>query len=118
MRDGAHTLPAVGQSWRESMPAFDRPLFVSQPRLLAFGAGSASRCATELNARGLGRALVLTAPQTRALVRRALPAELFTGTIFCHDVPPEPTVAHFREALSAARDMKPDAVVGVGGGSA
>lgn len=100
------------------MSPFDRSLFISQPRLLAFGAGSASRCAAELNARNLGRVFVLTAPPTRELVKKALPTDQFSGTIACYDVPPEPTVTHFREALSAARDAKPDAIIGVGGGSA
>lgn len=100
------------------MSRFERPLFISQPRLLAFGVGSASRCAQELNARGVKRVFVLTSPPTRPHIASALPAEHFRGEVVCHDVPPEPTVTHFRAALAAAREMKPDAVLGIGGGSA
>lgn len=100
------------------MSRFDRNLFISQPRLLAFGVGSASRCASELQARGLKRVFVCTAPQVRPLVAKALPADQFAGIVVCHDVPPEPGVTHFREAMAAARDARPDAVVGIGGGSA
>lgn len=100
------------------MGRFDRTLFISQPPLLAFGPGCASRCAAELNARDLKRAFVVTSPPTRPLVARALPSAQFQGAIACHDAPPEPTVGHFREALGAAREMQPDAVIGVGGGSA
>ncbi len=100
------------------MEGVARNLFITQPRLLAFGAGCAGRCASELIARGARRVFVLTSRSARQHLAAAIPTSDFPGAIVCHDVPPEPTVSHFREALDAALRATPDAIVGLGGGSA
>lgn len=100
------------------MAGFDRNLFITQPRLLAFGVGCAGRCAQELNLRGTKRVFVVTSKSARQHLDGAIPRSEFAGQVVCHDVPPEPKVEHFRDALNAALHATPDAVIGLGGGSA
>src|SRR5262249_24362980 len=86
---------------------------LSQPRTLVFGAGSIAQCAEELVAHNRFSAFIVTSPPTRAL---CAPLEVPGATVW-DGIKQEPTVADFKNALAAARTVKPDAVIGVGGGS-
>ena len=102
------------------MQTVPRILAMNLPRTLAFGAGAAARCAEELIARKAQRAFVVTSPQTRELgvdMEKLVRAADAQWTVW-DQVTGEPTVETFRQALSAARDSRADAVVGLGGGSA
>ena len=97
----------------EIMPAISIPL----PRTLAFGAGCAARCAEALAP--CRDVFVVTATSTRALAE-PIESEVTSrgGRVSVWDgVNAEPTVTTLREALSAARDARADAVIGLGGGS-
>jgi alcohol dehydrogenase class IV len=102
-----------------STPANNDVVTLHQPRTLVFGAGSAARCATDLIERGVRRVFVVTSPSTQKLgeptyaTLRQGGGEVFTWS----EVRGEPTVEVFRSALSAARDARPDAIIGLGGGS-
>src|SRR6266496_6790764 len=87
------------------------------PRTLAFGAGCAERCAAALAP--YRNVFAVTGKSTRAL---AGPIELElkkhgAQVSVWDEVRGEPTIATLREALSAARDARADAVIGLGGGS-
>ncbi len=100
------------------MSGFDRELSITQPRLLAFGAGCAKRLAADLADRGVRSALFVTSRSTRALAEPTA-ADLRSRGItvaFGPPVPAEPTVTDFRSALTAGSTC--DAVIGLGGGSA
>jgi alcohol dehydrogenase class IV len=96
-----------------------RIVVLRHPHTLVFGAGCASRCADDVIARGLKRALVVTGPSTRALAEplcdRLRRAGVNVAT--CDRIAREPTVDMLRTALAAARDARADAVIGFGGGS-
>lgn len=90
-----------------------------QPRRLVFGRDCAGDCAPHLRRLGLKRAFIVTGPPTYRLAEmvaetirgEGLHADLYDG------VDREPSIAMFRTALDAARAVRPDAVIGVGGGS-
>ena len=90
-----------------------------QPRTLVFGAGCAMRCANDLIDRGVQRVFVVTSPSTAKLgepiyaALRQSGRDVFTWS----EITREPTVEVFRAALTAARDARADAVIGLGGGS-
>ena len=97
------------------------------PRLLAFGAGVAARCAMDLLERGgsggggdaIERVFVIASPSTVKLgdpIYAALREKNVAVTTWS-DIRREPTVEVFRAALSAARDARADAIIGIGGGS-
>jgi alcohol dehydrogenase class IV len=90
------------------------------PRTLVFGAGAAARCAEELVARKASRVFVVTSPQTRDLGNEMAKTVRAAGAhwIVWDRITAEPTVETFRQAISAARDSRADAVCGLGGGSA
>ena len=102
------------------MPAHaDNVVTLQQPRTLAFGAGCATRCGADLLAREARRLFVVTSPSTEKLGEPIYAAlrqgggEVFTW----NQIRSEPTVEVFRQALSAARDARADAIIGLGGGS-
>jgi alcohol dehydrogenase class IV len=89
-----------------------RAITLHQPKRLEFGAGAAARLGEF--AQPYARILVLATPHTAGLVSRlGLPADV---TVFT-DVPPEPDDAALGHALTVARALRPDLVVGLGGGS-
>lgn len=101
------------------MSEFPRILKMNQPRTLAFGAGCANECANDIADRGFKSALIVTSPPTRGLcepIATALRAQVANVAI-CDAIAAEPTIADFRAALSAARDVNADAIFGIGGGS-
>ncbi|HRK32038.1 MAG TPA: iron-containing alcohol dehydrogenase [Tepidisphaeraceae bacterium] len=102
------------------MARFERIVTLQQPRTLAFGAGCAAECAGDIARRGLRSGLVVTSPATRALcqpVVEALQQHIATVAIW-DGITAEPTLADFRAGLAIAREMRADAVFGIGGGSA
>jgi len=95
-------------------------LSMSLPRTLAFGAGCARRCAEDIANLGLGRIFVITGSSTRAAgesLAALVQPQGSNCTIF-DKIQPEPTIQTFETVVSAARDARADAVIGLGGGSA
>jgi alcohol dehydrogenase class IV len=89
-----------------------RAIILHQPRRLEIGAGAAARLGDW--ATGYSRVLVLATPHTAGLVARlGLPE----GVTLFTDVPPEPDDLALAAALAVASDLRPDLVVGLGGGS-
>lgn len=90
-----------------------RPITLHMPSRIEIGAGTASRVGAW--AEGAGRVLVLATPHTAHFADRlGLPP----GDVRVHDaIPGEPDIATLDAALAVARDVRPDLVVGLGGGS-
>ena len=96
-----------------------RPISLQLPRTLAFGCGCAVRCGDDAAGRGVRRAFVITGPSTRTVGQPVL-AELRKRGVevgIFDSISHEPMVEDFRQALSAARDFRADAIIGLGGGS-
>jgi len=92
-----------------------RAITLHQPRRLSFGCGCAGELAADLRQRGLRRVFVVTSPPTRGLAEDCgLPPDV----VVWDGVAAEPGMQTLRAALAAAREFRPDAVVGLGGGSA
>jgi len=91
-----------------------------QPRTIWFGTGCATKCADDIIARGLKSVFVVTSPPTRSLVEPLAGKLQSSGVAVATyaDIASEPSITHFESALKAARPVAPDAVVGLGGGSA
>jgi alcohol dehydrogenase class IV len=91
-----------------------------QPQRIWFGAGCALQCADDILARALRRVFIVTSPPTAGLTE-PLASRLRAGgasvTVYSA-IATEPTVAHFEATLVAARAAAPDAIIGLGGGSA
>lgn len=96
-------------------------LILQQPKRLFFGPGCLSGVADELKRYSLGRVFVVTnqgAPASMAEAQipvwksQGIDAEIFDG------INKEPDLALFNQTLDAARTFHPDAVIGIGGGSA
>ena len=101
------------------MTSANPPIQLTQPRRIVFGDGCALRCADEINELGLRRVFLLTSPVVRAAAEPLRQQIQSTGAeieIYSAEHP-EPTFAHFAEALTVARRFAPDAVIGFGGGS-
>ena len=94
-----------------------RPITLAQPATLAFGIGVAADCATTLIARSVRSIFCVTSPHTRAVAAQLL-GGIAGATLVLHEIATEPTLADARAAIAAARVARPDAVVGLGGGSA
>ena len=89
-----------------------RTITLHQPRRLEIGAGAAARVGAW--AEGAQRTFVLATPHTSGFADRlALPGQV---TVF-DAIPGEPDIPTFEAALAAAREARPDLVVGLGGGS-
>lgn len=87
---------------------------------LTFGRDAALRCAEDFGNRGASSVFLVTTAPIRHLCEplvAALRARGMTVTIW-HDMAGEPTLDEFQHALEAARAGAPDAVIGLGGGSA
>lgn len=85
------------------------------PRL-AVGSGCLSECRKYLSELGVQRALVVTSPSVRKFAQQA--AEGIAHIQIEIVAKGEPTVASFNAALQSAQSFQPDAVIGLGGGSA
>lgn len=94
------------------MTAASRIITLHQPRRLEIGAGASARVGDW--ARDAGRIFVLATPHTAAFIDRlGLRGKI---SVFS-DIPGEPDTATFEACLAAAREARPDLVVGLGGGS-
>src|SRR5215831_18960429 len=94
------------------MPAISMPL----PRALAFGAGCVRRCAEDLAALGKKRIFFVASRSTHEFAE-SLCTDLKPAQSWIWDhLAGEPTIANFASALDAAREVLPDAVIGLGGG--
>lgn len=87
-------------------------LTLRQVPTLVFGPGALEHAREFLAARGILRPFIVSSPSNR---RHA--AQLHPGALVDHSTHREPTVAHFESLLVAARAFRPDAVIGLGGGS-
>ncbi|MGC8795124.1 MAG: iron-containing alcohol dehydrogenase, partial [Bryobacteraceae bacterium] len=85
-----------------------------QPRKLVLGCGALEECKRYLAAGGFRRILIVTAPPL-ASVAQAF-AEV-PGSVIYDRIDREPTFAMFEALLAEARALRPQAVVGLGGGS-
>jgi len=97
------------------MNAIDRPLRFVHPPVIEFGRAKASAVGAFAKARGLSRPLVVADAFNVAridLLALAEPVTVFGGVV------PEPDVANLNDLLALAEAVKPDLVVGYGGGSA
>ena len=92
--------------------SMDRQIVIHQPARLEIGAGTAQQVGEW--AAGAKRILVLTVPVLEPLVAKlALPGMVHVIT----DVPPEPDDIALDRTLAAAAELKPDVIIGLGGGS-
>ena len=89
------------------------PLSIHQVPRLVFGEGALSSAAEYLQALGAKRPFVVAVPYVRSHAERLhADARIDVSTLN------EPTVKHLHGLLEAARAARPDAIVGIGGGSA
>ncbi len=97
-----------------------RTIEFGQPRKIAFGDGCAQQCADDILLFGLRRVFIVSSEPILALVEPVASALREGGaTVAVYaEVNAEPSVSAFERALDAARAMQPDAVIGMGGGSA
>ncbi|MCX6896434.1 MAG: iron-containing alcohol dehydrogenase [Verrucomicrobia bacterium] len=96
------------------------PVTLLQPGRLVFGSGCALQCAAHLAGLGLKRLLVVTsAPLLGTIAPFVQKLESGGATVtVCSAVNAEPGIRMFEEVLALAESVSPDAVIGIGGGSA
>lgn len=94
------------------MDAMARPITLHQPRRLEIGAGASSKLGEW--AAGSKRVLVIATEHTVGFVDRL---KLSGDIEVFSDIPPEPDDKALDAALATARALKPELVVGLGGGS-
>ncbi|MDE3063193.1 MAG: iron-containing alcohol dehydrogenase, partial [Acidobacteriota bacterium] len=87
-------------------------LTLQQVPTLVFGPGALDSARGYLQARSILRPFLVTSPSNRLHAARLHPAALIDDSTRS-----EPTVAHFEALLATARAFKPDAIIGLGGGS-
>jgi alcohol dehydrogenase class IV len=83
---------------------------------LTVGSGCLTECRQYLLDRGVQRALVIAPPFARKIAERVL--EGIPHTQIDDTVEAEPSVSSFNAVLARAQAFRPDAVIGLGGGSA
>jgi alcohol dehydrogenase class IV len=97
-----------------------RVIRLLQPKQIVFGEGCIMQCADDIVARGLSRAFIVTGPpiiDLAAPLAEALDEKAVAVTLY-PEIATEPAIATLDAAMEAAREVRPDAVIGVGGGSA
>lgn len=87
-----------------------------QVPLLTFGSGCLTRCQDFLDDHGAKRVFLIAPPFGREIAEKLLAG--IPHSMIESSVEAEPTVSGFTQILNRARAFKPDAVVGLGGGSA
>jgi alcohol dehydrogenase len=99
-----------------------RTITLLQPSRILFGNGSVAQCAEDLLARGHRRVFMVSSPP---LVDLGLVAPLVSALqaggaeiVVYAEIDREPTVSMAEAAIESARGLNPDAIVGLGGGSA
>ena len=91
------------------------PIEILRPTILEFGNGTITAAARFADRIGAKRPLVISDPfNARRVDTLALPGAV---KVF-GEVKPEPDLPNLKKAVAMARDVKPDLVVGFGGGSA
>ncbi len=89
------------------------PIALQQVPLLVFGAGAISSAEEHLRALGIARPLVVATRSSRSHAERLHPNAIIDAGIHR-----EPTLEDFHRLLQYAQTVAPDAIVGIGGGSA
>lgn len=102
------------------MSIFARTITLHQLRTLAFGAGCATQCATDLIARKARSVFVVSAPPVVKLGEPLFEALRRGGceVTLWPNAQQEPGIRDFEAALADARRVRADVIVGLGGGSA
>src|SRR5487761_413616 len=97
-----------------------RTIAITQVRRLVCGREASAECARHLIEREVKRVLFVTGSYTGRLAEPLMKQLREAGVRVEIDstITGEPTVAMFETVLGRAREYKPDAVVGLGGGSA
>lgn len=97
-----------------------RTLTLLQPAKLLFGCGCLMDCAADLVSAKFRRILVVTSPPVATLAGPLVAALRDSGAsvLVLDSISAEPTVEVFQQLVERARPIGPDAVVGLGGGSA
>ena len=95
-----------------------RMISVLQPGKIVFGEGSAQQFVDDILALGLRRIFIVTSAPIMSLVAPIRDALAIGGAIVevFSEVNVEPSDSLFQQALDQARAVKPDAVIGIGGG--
>ncbi|MGA2889511.1 MAG: iron-containing alcohol dehydrogenase [Terracidiphilus sp.] len=88
------------------------PLTIDQVPKLVFGVGAISSVSEYLQALGIERPFIVSAPSSRDHAER-----LRLNACIDDSTSSEPTLAHFNRLIESARSFRPDAVIGIGGGS-
>lgn len=96
----------------DTLLSMARPITLLQPARLEIGAGAIAKLGDW--AAGYRRVFVVAMAPTVGFVERiGLSGDVMTFT----DIPPEPDLPAVNAVLAAARDFRPDLVIGLGGGS-
>jgi alcohol dehydrogenase class IV len=96
-----------------------RTIEILQPKKLVFGRGCLADCAAHIARSSFRQALIVTATPTLRFaeqLKQDLSGHGVRGVI-AGTIDQEPDIAAFEEALRGAREMRPDVVIGLGGGS-
>jgi alcohol dehydrogenase class IV len=97
-----------------------RTVRLLQPKKIVFGRDCATQCVDDVLALGLSRVFIVTSPPIVGLVEPLADALKKGGAcvVIYSEIATEPAIATFEATLEAARRAEPDAVIGLGGGSA
>ncbi|MCX7722550.1 MAG: iron-containing alcohol dehydrogenase [Verrucomicrobiae bacterium] len=95
-------------------------ILLRQPPVIVFGNGSARTCAGIIARRGFKRVLLVSSTPVLNAIKPLLDEFTSAGLTLVHAPPvdSEPSIGVFNSVLEAARATKPEAVLGIGGGSA
>jgi len=110
----------LGRATFEDAAALSRSITLRQPGQILFGNGCSEFIAQRFSARGLRHLFVVTSPGARQRCGTLLDSIRGDGlkvTVF-DGITSEPTLDLFESCLVAARQVNPDGIVGLGGGSA
>jgi alcohol dehydrogenase class IV len=91
-----------------------RRVTLLQPNKLVLGCGALAECKRDLMERRFRRILLVTAPP---IAKLAVPLAELPGVVVYDRIDREPTFAMFEQLLAEAQKVRPEAVVGLGGGS-
>ncbi|MCR0983237.1 iron-containing alcohol dehydrogenase [Roseomonas populi] len=101
------------------MPELHSPIELLRPARIEFGSGTLSALAPWVAERGLKRVLVVADAFNAGRVGLlGLPGEVPCEVTVFGEVKPEPDLPNLEKVLAMAEALKPDLVIGYGGGSA
>lgn len=94
-------------------------VFLQQPKRLLFGDGASRQAPAELGGQGWKRLFVVTSAPVASAHAAVLESWRAAGLTLeiCPLVDREPEIALFETVMRSAREFRPDAIVGFGGGS-